>query len=390
MLNISAKDRCKKCHTERALRLCARSGKGICWRCCNLWRVDEKCPQDCPYSAKISADSPLPAFKSDNSAEYNDIYQRYLDLWVGRKNPLLQDKSPLQYAAENSSGMLKFLGNYLFPDDFPMAYLMQKLALPHSQNKRKENPEEAAIRYLERFIARDFEDLAELSINFAANKKQKDAYNKYMQELSFLKKIKQISPIHTGVNPEAGQCLVFVELNFKSEWCMILSLHKDKWYVAQNINGNPAKYYQQNELYKKIAALLQARKMDKVQLEIAEALRTYVDSADLYNLRALSRGIEHDTAKAKKDFFTAMALDASFIAPYINYCIILLNNNELEKAGEMVQTALQYDPQNPEVMNLQAVYYAASGDRDTATRIWREILKKHPDYENAKRNLAQR
>ena len=109
MFSLSAKDRCKKCRIQRALRHCPRVNKGLCWRCCNDIRVDLKCPESCPYAGKKLEHNPLPAFKADTLAEMNHAIKHYIDLWIGKGNLLFDGMSPKAYASSNASEMLAWL-----------------------------------------------------------------------------------------------------------------------------------------------------------------------------------------------------------------------------------------------------------------------------------------
>jgi len=52
MLKLFKSSRCQSCYTERAIRVCPRKRKNICWQCCNETRCDTRCPENCDYAPK--------------------------------------------------------------------------------------------------------------------------------------------------------------------------------------------------------------------------------------------------------------------------------------------------------------------------------------------------
>ena len=387
MFAISAKDRCKKCHTERALRLCKRTGKGICWQCCNSLRIDLKCPSDCPYAASKSQDNPFPAFKTDNLAEARHALKSYINLWLHKANDQLEGLTPLLYCEKDREGMLKWLSGFQYPDFFPLDFMMQKLGLDIDPIQTPANPEEIAAKYLEQIIVLDHSKLRELTLNTSTLHDFDLRYAKLLSGIPFLKKVKNYSFIHTGMSEDGSQCLVFVELNHKQEWCLILRREQDQWWVRQNINGNPSLYFKQNERYQQIATLLANSEGQKALFEISEALRSYVDSPDLYYYRALYWLLLQQNEKAKEDLFNAIALDNLFSPPYMHLGLIYLNEKDYSNSRLWFAAMVDLEPENLDAANNLAIASLADNEKAKAITIWKEILKKNPSYELARKNL---
>jgi Flp pilus assembly protein TadD len=61
----------------------------------------------------------------------------------------------------------------------------------------------------------------------------------------------------------------------------------------------------------------------------------------------------------------------------------------LEEAQKAAQKAVELDPEDLELANLQAVILLERGKREEAKRIWRRILQKDPDNALARSNLEQ-
>lgn len=387
MFALSAKDRCKKCNKERALRLCQRTGKQLCWRCCNALRIDLKCPESCPYTGKMVESSPIASFKADNFAETEDVIKRHIDLWIGAANPLTEGQSPLAFAQDQPEKMLKLLTGYQYPDYFPLDYFMQKLGLELSQAAPSPNPESLAAQYLEHIIALEYDKLVALTLGANAADEYKALYSQHFRSNPYLKKVHSFSPIHTGASEDGSQAIVFVELNYKTEWCLVLRKEAGNWYIRQNLNGNPSLYFSQNERYRQIANQLSEGKLPEAFMDISEALRSYIDSADLFYYRALCRLMQKEQKLAIEDFKLAIALDPLFSPAYMNLGILALNSKDYPAAIRYFSDIARLEPDNLDALNNLGIAYIALKQKDKAFDTWQAILKQKPDYELARKNL---
>jgi tetratricopeptide (TPR) repeat protein len=387
MLSLNRKDRCKKCHSERALRLCPRINKGLCWKCCNDLRIDLKCPDSCPYAPKLEKGSPFPTFRADNNHEAVHAIKSYIAIWIGKRNSAFQECSPQELAEQDKQAVLEILSEYQYPGNFPVEYLMQKLNLPYENRADIETAEDVAGVYLDHIIALEFDQLRKLTLNQSLLKDLDIRYTEIIRKIPSYKKLKKYSYIHSGTSEDGAQSIVFVEFNHRDEHCFVLRQQYDKWYIRQSINGNPALYFKQNQLYQHIASLLGEAKDQDAFNEISEALRSYPDSADLYYYKALYWLLVKQTEKAKEEFLNSIALDNAFSPPYMHLGLLNLNEKDYAEAQLWFAALVQLEPDNLDAINNLAIAHLASGDKEHALILWQEILKKHPSYEMAKKNL---
>lgn len=387
MLSLSRKDRCKSCHTERALRMCPRTQKGFCWKCCNELRVDLKCPQDCPYKPRFDAESPFPAFKADNNREATQAIKNFIGLWINKENPAFNNYSPKQMAETDKNHALEILSSYQYPGNFPVEYLMQKLGIEPEIRDMPAYAEDTVSEYLDHIIALDFSQLRKLTTNDSPLPDLAERYGEIISKISAYQKLKKYSFIHTGLSEDATQAIVFIEVNLRDEMCFVLRRHDKQWLIRQCIMGNPALYFKQNEVFQRIAGNLAEAKAQSAYAEILEALRSYPDCADIYYYRALYWLLAKDTNKAKLDFFSSIALDNSFAPPYMNLGMVNLNEKNYPEAELWFAALCSIDPDNKDAANNLGIAFIAQGKKEDARKIWREILNKDPNYEMARKNL---
>ncbi|MDY0324920.1 MAG: tetratricopeptide repeat protein [Candidatus Cloacimonadaceae bacterium] len=387
MFSLNRKDRCKKCHSERALRLCPRINKGLCWRCCNELRIDLNCPESCPYAPKIETGSPFPAFKADNNHEAMHATKTYIDIWINKNSSIFAGKSPRELATEDKKKALEILSEFQYPGNFPVDYLMQKLDLSYQKVARKDSAEDVAGQYLDHIIALEYGELQELTLNTSSLPDLDGLYADLIRNNPFLKKLKNYSFIHSGLSEDNFQAIVFVELNYRDEYTLILRKEDDSWYLRQSLNGNPALYFKQNAVYQTIAQILANGEEAKALEEITLALRSYPDSADLYYYKALYWLLVKQPAKAKQNLLSSIALDNSFAPPYMHLGLMNLNDKDYPEAQKWFAALVQLEPENPDAKNNLAIAHLAGGDKAKALNMWREILQNFPTHEMAKRNL---
>lgn len=387
MFSLSARDRCKKCSTERALRLCPRTKKGICWKCCNQLRIDLKCPSSCPYAPRIEHDSPFPAFKADNNHEALDATKKYLDLWIRKQNEAFDNASPLDMATNHKKKTLEILGGYQYPGNFPVDYLMDKLGLPHESEEIIEHAEDVVSRFLDQVIALNFMNMRSFTQNDSELADLKERYENILSQISYFKKLKKYSFIHTGMSEDGSSCIVFVELNLKHEFCFVLREAQSIWYIRQVIVGNPSMYFKQNAMFSKIAQLLGQADASTAFAEVSEALRSFPDNSDLYYYRGLCRLVNKENDKAKVDLLNSIALDNFFSPPYMHLGILYLNDKNYAEAELWFAALCRIEPENMDAANNLGITLIAQGKKDEALRVWQEILDRDPGHELARKNL---
>ncbi len=388
MLSLKTrKDRCKQCKKERALRLCPRRNKGLCWKCCNALRVDLKCPESCPYAGKIDSDNAFPTFRSDNNSEYKQINQSYIDVWINKTISDWEGLSPAQLRKQDKDALLKKLSEYQYPGNFPIAYLMNRLDLETEKIAQPKSPDDIVAAYLDDIIALDFDKLITHTLNKLDFKDTQDRYAKIIRQNPYFKKLKRYSFIHSGLAEDGSQAIVFVELNLKEEYTFILRNDDNKWYIRQSIAGNPSLYFKQNDAYAAIAQHLSENKLEDAFYDISEAMRSYPDSADLYYYRALYWGLVDEKEKAKEDLLNSIALENTFSSPYMNLGLLYLIDKIYDEALFWFDELTKLEPDNLDAKNNLAIVHLASENKEKAMQIWRELNDKHPAYQPAKQNL---
>lgn len=311
----------------------------------------------------------------------------YIDVFIGKKSDIFADKSPRELAAEDKKAALAILSEFQYPGNFPVDYLMQRLDLPYQKDVEMQSAEDVAGEYLDRIIALEYEKLQELTQNTSELADLNGLYTSLIQSNPFLKKLRQYSYIHTGLSEDGSQAIVFVEINHRDEYTLILRNEDGKWYLRQSLNGNPALYFKQNELYQVIAQLLANGEDGKALSEISQALRSYPDSADLYYYKALYWLLMKKPDKAKQEFLSSIALDNSFGPPYMHLGLMNLNDKNYPEAQKWFAALVQLEGDNPDAINNLAIAYLAGGDKEKALSMWREILSSFPTHEMARKNL---
>ena len=311
----------------------------------------------------------------------------YIDIWINKNSSIFAGKSPRELATEDKKKALEILSEFQYPGNFPVDYLMQKLDLPYQKVARKDSAEDVAGQYLDHIIALEYGELQELTLNTSSLPDLDGLYADLIRNNPFLKKLKNYSFIHSGLSEDNFQAIVFVELNYRDEYTLILRKEDDSWYLRQSLNGNPALYFKQNAVYQTIAQILANGEEAKALEEITLALRSYPDSADLYYYKALYWLLVKQPAKAKQNLLSSIALDNSFAPPYMHLGLMNLNDKDYPEAQKWFAALVQLEPENPDAKNNLAIAHLAGGDKAKALNMWREILQNFPTHEMAKRNL---
>jgi len=389
MLKLFQSSRCQSCYTERAIRICPRKRKNICWQCCNEIRCDTHCPENCVYAPQKDETNPFPAFKADSRAEAENAIKHHIDLWIGKENPFLQNKTPEKAAAENPQEMLAWLSGYQYPVYFPMDYLLHKLNLPFAPAEKKEDPEDCVEKWMKTLIQLKWDELRQYSINQSSRKDLAERYKELIQAIPRLDKVSTYSMLYSGLGEDGISALVYIELNHKIEWTLVLSNISGSWKIRQNIAGSPQAYFQQNKIYTAIAEALGKADDTKVWELINNGLKIYPDSPDLFYYRALYWQLVKQREQSAVDFFNAIALDNNWTEPYLHLNAYYFVKEDYEQAKIWLEELKVLQPDDPKVLNNLAAAYAGNGETEKAKELWQEIEKKYPAFEYARKNLEK-
>jgi hypothetical protein len=389
MLSIFKSNRCEICYTERIVRECPRKKKKICWHCCNELRCDTKCPEACSYSGKENEQGIFPTFKADSLTESTDVLKRYIDLWVGRENPHLSAKSPISVAEANQADIVSWLTGFQYPSHFPLGYLMQKLGIETSDNNEEQvsHHETCIHAFMQAVVRLAWDELRSFSVNQLPKDDLAVRYKEIMQSIPLLKKVSTYSIIHSGIGEDGVSALVYLELNHKQDWTILLSNAGGKWKIRQNILGSPKEYFAQNQIYSNIAEALGKADDAKVWELIQSNLKNYPDSPDLYYYRALYWQLSKDNDKAAVDFFNAISLDNTWIEPYFHLGALYLGKSDYQNAAYWFGELNSLHPDDPNAMNNLAACYAGDGRISEAKALWEKLLALYPTFDVAKKNL---
>ena len=390
MLSLLSKARCPRCHNERPVRKCARLNKDIGWDCCNLMRIDLKCPE-CSYKPRFDLEkpSPFPAFKADSFSEADRVCRHYIDLWVSKSLPDFEGQTPLQRVAEDRQTFLDWLTKFQYPAYFPLDYLLEKLGYPKMEAQNSPNAEQIACLYMDHVIAMEWDQLVSLSINDRLPDGSAERYQELISAIPALKKTSAYKVIHGGIAEDQLSAVVYIEIGNKVDWTLILSKINDSWKLRQHLNGNPKAYFKQNEIYGRIADALSKAEDDNCWNQLCEAFKTYPDSADLYYYRGLYWQMVKQLDKAKVDFFNSISLDNYFSPSYFHLAALYLNEKNFGEALYWFSQLHQIDPKDPNTLNNIAACHGAMGQLAEAKQIWEEMLVSFPDFEAARLNLEK-
>lgn len=389
MLKLLKNNRCKICYTERMIRPCIRKKKDICWICCNNLRYDAHCPESCAYGAKFNPNSPFPTFKADSGAEAQQVLKLHIDLWVSKPNPMMDSKLPSDYAATDQVAMLKWLSGFQFPPHFPLAYLMQKLGLKHDIPSSEPDPEEVTAAYLAAIIRLDWNDLRAHTLNQNPHPDLKERYAELIRSIPTLSKISTYSVIHSGLGEDGHSALVYLELNHKQDWTIILSNSAGPWKVRQQLAAGPEAYFKQNQAYAEIANALGKGEDGEAWELINQNLKLYPDSPDLHYYRGLYWQLVKQPDQAAVDYFNAIALDNNWPEPYMHLANLCIVKKDYPQAREWLIELLKLQPDNPQALNNLAAAYAGEQNTAKAKELWEKLLKQFPTFELARKNLEK-
>lgn len=388
MLNILKKDRCRRCYNEPGNRNCLRLSKMIGWQCCNDTRADRKCPINCDFALKDSAETAFPAFKAESRTEFQHLIRKYIDFWINQSSPFFNGKSPADTAKEDSEAVLHWLSTYQFPAGFPIKYLMDRLGL---QNEVPElelsDPEAIVTNYMNSIIALEWNKIRGFTINNLTSDDLDNQYKQTISAIATLKKLTEFRIISAGISEDGSTSFVFLELNGKTSWTMILTPRDQRWCIRQNINGSPQEYYQQNARFTQIAETLGKGDEANAWHLIEEAKKLYPDSADIYYYSGLHKQLIKQNDKAKVDFFSAIALDNQWSTPYYHLAALYLESNNYTEALYWCELLDQVTPDDPKVMNNIAACHAGLKNTNKAREIWQGLRNRFPEFELAQMNL---
>jgi len=386
------KDRCKICAEERAIRYCLRRNKDLGWSCCNSYRSDSKCPDQCPYTPqKGVTKSPLPQIKTDSRTELLDFLDRYLQYWKHSEISDFGGKTP-QQLSENEEGraiLKEWLQGFTYPDREILILLKEKLKLDLNVPEEKTpHPEKIAADFLAAVIEQDWEKV--IAFYPYAHDFPADIYYLFKGTLnsnSLLKKVKSFSLINAGLTEDRKQSFVFCEVNGRDSLTIIYNFAETKWILQQVVIGNLQDYYAQRELYRNIADAL-SNQNDTLALSLLREIENRLPlSPDLFYYYGLFYTLIKDTKSARKSFIQALAMEPGWHLPIQQLALVYMNEKEFRAAIKLFEKLIINLPDDINTLNNLGVCYIGINQSEQAKSIWNKALQINPNSEVIKKNL---
>jgi tetratricopeptide (TPR) repeat protein len=393
-----AHKRCKICSNYRAQRYCPRTGKDICWLCCNEKRIDYKCPQECAYILQKGQgnefENSIKKAKVDSFQELSSLTTRLFDQWCEVPSDLFKDRIPTEMAqTEDGKKELEQYFNRIAPFlVLPERYLQRKLNLKIKTGlENKDNYEYFSGEYLEKMIAQEWEDSIQLL--YSQDKYSEELYrSNYIIRRTGNRLLKQITSYHiilSAVSENRQEALVYYEINNKYDLSIIMGKINDRWLVKELIIGSPSFYYGEREAIMLISGCISKQEMPKAKQYIDQYSEILIDSADVHYLNGLYHLLEKDYQTALKYYLTAVELDPEFYEYKYNLALIYQMLKNYEVAEKLYQQLREQKSDDINVLNNLAIIYEDQGKEEAALSLLEECLKLDPGAELAKKNIER-
>ena len=393
-----AHKRCKICSNYRAQRYCPRTGKDICWLCCNEKRIDYKCPQECAYILQKGQgnefENSIKKAKVDSFQELSSLTTRLFDQWCEVPSDLFKDRIPTEMAqTEDGKKELEQYFNRIAPFlVLPERYLQRKLNLKIKTGlENKDNYEYFSGEYLEKMIAQEWEDSIQLL--YSQDKYSEELYrSNYIIRRTGNRLLKQITSYHiilSAVSENRQEALVYYEINNKYDLSIIMGKINDRWLVKELIIGSPSFYYGEREAIMLISGCISKQEMPKAKQYIDQYSEILIDSADVHYLNGLYHLLEKDYQTALKYDLTAVELDPEFYEYKYNLALIYQMLKNYEVAEKLYQQLREQKSDDINVLNNLAIIYEDQGKEEAALSLLEECLKLDPGAELAKKNIER-
>lgn len=121
---------------------------------------------------------------------------------------------------------------------------------------------------------------------------------------------------------------------------------------------------------------------------VVQQLRLAPQSALLHNMLGQLQLRAKDSAQAEQSFKTAIDLDNSFLAPYLNLAQSYYQTGKVEQAITEYETVLSKDPNAPAALMMLGIIHESRNEHDKAQQRYEHILRLNPRFAPAANNLA--
>ncbi|MCD4652027.1 MAG: tetratricopeptide repeat protein [Candidatus Cloacimonetes bacterium] len=390
---FSKSNRCKRCKRYRGHRTCLRTGKQICWHCCNELRCDGKCEESCKYTLKnVEANSGfVRKAVSESAAEYTDLLKAYIDVWVIRRCPELDDQTPitLSQTDEGKKQLDSYLENLQIPEAVPVNYLRNRLKLPVVKKKPLSNsPEEAALAYMELLASAEWEKLPD----YVYPKREGDFREHFVTRCKDNKNtasINNFNVLSCSVTENREQALVHFDVNYAGELTLYMVLNSGKWLVASRIFGPPKLHNDLNTVYRQVALLLNNNKLADCYDMLKKMLQLYPDSADLNYYQGMYYLLSRLPEKAEAYFLTALEIEPWMTEVKYNLALTQLAVKKTEQAELLFRELIAADEKDFRSQNNLAAILIDKGNPKEAEKLLKLCLQTEANYEPALKNMER-
>ncbi len=388
-MSLFRKNRCKLCKEERAVRECPRSGKTICWHCCNQMRSDMQCPDLCSYHLPPQENLEF-NIKSDSLQESNALVLGLFDLWGMKVHPEIGEQAPIELAQteEGREKLETYFSKIKFLNTLPINKMRQKLQLPAIDLPSDNDFEKHATEIMTILADQDWDALIKYYYHQEELQSQenRDLFIKRNKKFRVFKKIKEFSLISSSLNDEAKEALVHFDVNKKAEITINMIKIGGEWKMKSRIIGEPQLFYGEDTAIKHIATLLSKNEMDEV-FKLCEQYRTiYPDSADIEYYWGLYHSISENVKEARKHFEISYILDPTFAEPLYNIGFIYQVEHKNDKACEIYYRVLELDPNEVKSINNLAILHIEKKEWKEALTYLEKCMNINPDYDIAQKN----
>jgi tetratricopeptide (TPR) repeat protein len=390
----TARVTCKICQQRRAQRYCLRTGKDICWVCCNDNRIDDRCPQECQYIVQKpqEKDNSLPmASKVDSLSEHNDLLKRHINIWLEMPEKMFSGQTPANMVKsdEGRKKLEEYVEAISNKPALPISYLRQKLGLPQKKGVEAASTyEDVAEEYIKKLAVNEWDDL--IAMQAVTKQYKKELYRKnYIKRRNNTKLFRMINSWHlilSGYSQEGGEAIVYFEVNHKFDLTLHMTTVEQKWKVKSIILGNPKFYYGEGEAIKQITALLAQNKKIEAYNQLKQYFEVLIDSPEIHYLYGLYHAMNDDLAKSQDYFLNAAEIDPDYYDAKYNLAFTLHNAQDFVMAKELYLELLETNPKDVKVLNNLAVIFEAEKNFKKAWDLIIKSLEIDPKFEMSLKN----
>ncbi len=311
-----------------------------------------------------------------------------VDRWIHQPLVQLDGRSAYEISQQNPEDMMSFLLQYKIPALFPLDYLLKRLNITtQTPFSAIVDPESVTEKFFDLVIARRWDELYAFYPENTVIPDAKDHVTAILKNVPELVKCKSHYVINCGLANEQNTAFVYLELNNKHDWTLVLKKDGEKWLVRQHIKGTPRDYFAQNDLFTKVATEMAKAEFEQAEKILYRIKDIYPDTADIHYYYGIYHQWAKQDLKARDDYMNAAALDGNWVMPLLHLGLIYMADQKYDLALNWFKEADRIEPANPVVLNNLGACLYGMGEREQARKIWSQAVELQPDFKPAKQNL---